>query len=1506
MSIKIARNSGRRAAWTDKKDGYVELLFAEGTGKNGYYRGERRYAGGFSLDGVPVTDADFADIFPQGCSADFGGKKWEGSLLLDEQAMFFHVRSDARFAVEIKDIVPLVPAAEEAGAADDSAGAESAERPESDGAADSDDAPAHACVPMEVRWRQSSADNCTVVSADCGIAVAAPFPFSFAVDGRNLVLSAEPADCGYSSGGSAVSSGAPSFPTFQADGWYLVFEDTEEAAVAKALRLVQTRAEERHCAAVSAFLEKAAVHSGDARFDESVQWARFSAWMLATKDHGAEYRGIWAGLPWFRDNWGRDTFISLCGCLLASGCFDEARDVLLGFAGFQDMRPESPTFGRIPNRYRNAEDVIYNTADGTLWFIRALWEYAQYSGDVETFRRLRGTVETAIDADIARTDGHGFLKHGDADTWMDARIRGKEPWSARGDRANDVQALWFSALKIGAFLLRMEGASEKAEAYDRLAEKVKDSFAEFFWNEDCRALADRLPPGGYGEWAKDMRVRPNQLFAITAPSILPCGAEERGVPFVAPDVADAVLENVSRELVNLFGLFSLSPEDPIFHPEHENPAMHNKDAAYHNGTIWEWTSGAYISAAALHSCGTLPAAAGAILQNEAKLILDWGCAGSLSENIHARPDADGNPKLSGTFSQAWSLAEYVRAVCQDVAGFVPRLLENRLEFRPCLPAGCDAWSARLPFGKGWTFCAEIRRRSGGYDCDIEWRVPAAGGAEIPALCVNGAALLPNKKTALRISGKSCGAADSAAAAKGAGGGTFGCPARWISEPFAAHDLSPEWNGAEHQKDYLEKLVLSGRMLSTTCGGENTAALEWYFDSAEFKEKYLTDAELGALYSAERTEFRLWAPTARQVLLLLYPDGADSAVSQKIAMTRRSDAGFCGVWTAAAGGDLHGVYYEYAVLVHGVWNHSADPYAHACGVNGGRSMVVDLSRTNPDGWESVSAPAVRSPSDVVAYEVHVADVSSSPSWNGPESLRRLYGGAAFRGTSVGGVASGFDHIKELGVTHVQLLPVFDFRSVDEARTHDAAYAQKIKDGLFNWGYDPENYGVPEGSYSSNPYDGAVRIRDLKSLVKAFADEGIGVVMDVVFNHVNDGLHQALGVCVPGYFFRVEGFSGAGEDTASEREMFRKYMVDMLCYWLKEYKLSGFRFDLMGLHDVVTMNEIDAALRRIKGDVLVYGEGWAMYDAGKMVPASMCNAVEMPRVGHFNDAIRCAVKGPVFSDGEPGFIHNGSRREAVKFGIVGATAHPQVDAELVEGTANPNPWGEHTWLSVNYTEIHDNFTLNDKLRLVEPGRPESYYEQMQKMAVSLILLAQGMPILHAGMEFLRTKEIPADILRSGEELYDVAWLPDKSKAFLRNSYNICDRINALDWTRCAEKRDVVAYVRELIALRRAHPAFRMADAPLVAEALAFVDNLAAGLPEPVLAWRIDGGKCGDSWKRIFVIANPVSTDVKFALPADGAWRLVTDGVEFSDGGAAAALDSGAVVSVRPKTVAVFAGA
>lgn len=1450
--MKILIDNKRKISWTDKKNGYLELNLFEENKNSGYFRNDFCFLTGFSCGGKTLSDVKSAEYFPYGLKANFSDDFLEISLLLDEQAFYLNSSKD----IGILNCVKNLKIKEKNDSAE-----KIIEKSK---------------IPS---WRISEKNNIKILSSDSGIAVAADFDFYYSVKDSDLFL--------YYSNPQKLENAE----NFTDSGFYVTFEDSEENAIKKAERLVLENGIDKHCSKIDKFLESVKISTENQKFDESVLWSRFNAWLLTTKSESS-YTGIWAGLPWFRDNWGRDTFISLCGTLLVSGSFEEAKSVLLGFADFQCFDKKSSSYGRIPNRYRNKDDVIYNTADGTLWFIRSLYEYVQYSGDFKIIEDLKKTVEIAIDSEMARCDENGFIKHADADTWMDARIQNNEALSPRGDRANDIQALWFTSLRIAAIF---EKDSEKIKKYSEFAEKVKSSYLKLFWNPTFDAFADCLPEGGWGDWVKDMKVRPNQLFAIFAPSCLPKSEENS---FIEQKYQDKILQNVERELVSPFGLYSLTPSDPVFHPHHEWDEQYHKDAAYHNGTIWQWNSGPYISSVCANSSSNLPYKPSAILENQSKMIMDFGCAGTLSENIHAALDSDGNPILSGTYSQAWSLAEFNRNVIQDILGFNPKLFENKIEFNPHFPCGMEKFNAEIPFGKNLKFCVNAEKKSNQIEAKI---LIKSENPEISSILVNQTEVKFNQQIILTFKTKktdeNVNSFDKFASSK-----------NWVTKNFPEHNLFTEWNGASHKKDYLFNLILSGRSKSRASAGDKTAALEWYFDSKAFEDKYFTSENLGAIYSKKNTTFRLWAPTAENVKVLLYKDGENSESFETVQMKLLDKKGFFGVWECSVSGDLNKIYYQFKVYVHGLNCVSSDPYARACGVNGLRSMVLDFNSTNPEGWETSSAPKTKSRSDVVAYELHVADLTSSETWNGSEKKRRTFLGCAESGTTFNGVKTGFDHLKDLGITHVQFLPIFDFRSVDEKRIHDKNYKNQVKFGLFNWGYDPENYACVEGSYSTNPNDGEVRVKELKQMIKSFNDAGIGVIMDVVYNHVNDGVHHPFNLCVPGYYYRVECYSGAGEDTASEHKMFREYMVKTLCWWLKEFKLSGFRFDLMGLHDAETMNQIHNELSKIKKDVLLYGEGWDMYSAGKMQSASMKNSEKMPQIGFFNDSFRCAIKGPISNDSESGFIQDGSRKESVKFGIVGAVNHLEVDFSKVEGTVSPNPWGKNTWKSVNYTEIHDNITLRDKIENVEPNHNEEYYIQMQKFALSLVLLSEGMPILHAGMEFMRSKEIPDEIWQNEQPLYETATIEANSKGkarhFFKNTYNICDRINGLDWSKLEKYKDVSDYVKGLIQLRKNHPSFRLSTDEEVQNVLSFKDNKDFNFPEEVLIWTLDGSKCGDLWKKIIIISNPCTFELSYCTGLEKNKKIL----QISDGKSVFSkpveLNPAEKVKILPKSTTIFA--
>lgn len=1383
MKITILSDEGHFASYTDKVAGFY-------TTKTGYIRGERCMFKALLPGKVAECDkVKSIDTEPTHCTLHCDGASLTVSLLTQESAIYCDAKDAGGFCIlgvssKLKVIEP-----------------------------DSDPNLSHMFhkkaedSTQKPQWQKSG----HILSATCGIALAFDGDFDWTLSDDDKLCITSAGEC------------------------YIAFEDTEDAAVQKASRLLSEGGYSAHCKRVENFLSGIRCNTGNSEVDEAVKWAAFHAWMLCTKTkalNGKVYQGLWAGLPWFRDNWGRDTFIALSGALLETNCPEEAKSVLLGFAEFQDTNKDSPTYGRIPNRYREGDDVIYNTVDGTLYFIRALYEYIKKSGDWAILDErlekasMQEVVYRALDADKGRCDEHGFLCHDDADTWMDARRRGDEALSPRGNRACDIEALWYTALKIGSIFAQKAGNDELSKDYSSFSQKVKDSFAKYFVRPDYDMVADHLLPGDYGEWAPDTRVRPNQLFVITAPSVL----EGEDKDFVSIDVKKKILENVRRELVTPYGLYTLSPNDPLFHPHHETTQMYHKDAAYHNGTIWPWNSGVYISAVKLVE-GRLDKSALTIIANEARLILrgsqngNW-CAGSLSENIHAVPDKDGSPILSGTFSQCWSLSEFLRNVAQDLGD-----------------------------GELSSFLAECKAES------VE---------------LGGSSILDAVNTKL-------------------------------------DNLGRDYWGSTQKKDYLMNLVASGRMKSLCSAGENTACLEWWFDSFDFNSKYYTQVPLGSLYTHASTTFRLWAPTAASVTLILHKNGIERYECKKLfenqAMSGNSEGAsgdtlWRGVWEVVVEGDLHNVSYEYEVLVHGVLVHSIDPYALACTENGNMGVIMDFERTNPDGWGAVTPPILSSPNDAVIYELHTCDLTSSKTWNGSLEHKKRFLGVVEPGTKYLDMPTGFDYIKALGVTHVQLLPIFDFDTVDDTGDRFSQY---------NWGYDPRNYGCLKGAYSTNPYDATVRIREFKTLVMDFAKAGIGVIMDVVFNHMDNGLKTALAKIVPGYYFRVEGYSGAGEDTASEHSMFSRYMVDMTKFWLTQYKLCGYRFDLMGLHDTETMNKIAETLHAQKSDALVYGEGWDMYRAGKIAGASMCNIPKMSQISCFNDGFRCAIKGPCNSDKKPGFVHDGSYRENIKAGLVGFTKHPQVDNSLVDLTANSGPWSCHTYTSINYTEIHDNLTMNDKFRLVEEGRTEHYYEQLAKMAISLVLFAQGVPVLHAGQEALRTKQIPPQLLdKRSTFCSDVATESDGMTHYVRNSYNCPDGINSIDWERIYSKRGLVEYVKLLIKLRLEHKAFRMSEQFDVSRFVKFIDNDSCNLPPDIIACALDGAGVGDEWHTILLLANPYPVDAGYTLPArsvftngsEGEWFVATNGAMFCPTDCRVKGAKGEqYVSLAPKTVSVF---
>jgi len=617
-------------------------------------------------------------------------------------------------------------------------------------------------------------------------------------------------------------------------------------------------------------------------------------------------------------------------------------------------------------------------------------------------------------------------------------------------------------------------------------------------------------------------------------------------------------------------------------------------------------------------------------------------------------------------------------------------------------------------------------------------------------------------------------------------------------------------------------------------------LKELFNSKEFEEKYHYDkSDLGAVYLREKTMFKVWSPLASNVNLLLYKTGEGGQYIEKIPMFKEEK----GIWRIDVEKDLKNIYYTYEVTVNHSTNEAVDPYARAVGVNGNRAMVVDLFQTNPPGFENDKRVELRNPTDAILYELHVRDISICD--NSGVSNKGEFLGLTETGTrSPQGEKTGLDHIKELGVTHVHLLPSFDYCSVDEGKLNERQY---------NWGYDPQNYNVPEGSYSTNPFDGAVRIKEFKQMVKTFHDNGIGVILDVVYNHTGLTEDSLFNKIVPGYYYRQNsegGFSdGAAcfNETASDRSMFRKYMIDSVVYWAKEYHLDGFRFDLMGLHDIDTMNEIRKELDKIDSNILMYGEGWTAADT-PLIEEKRAIKKNVPkfneRIAAFNDDIRDAVKGHVFYKEEAGFV-NGKEgmEESVKFGIVAATSHAKIDYSKV--IYSKEPWAKEPTQTVNYVSAHDNFTLWDKLAETNPEDSEELRIKMDILSNFIVLTSQGIPFIHAGEEFLRTK--------FGDE----------------NSFKSPDNVNQLDWEKKSKNREVFEYYKGLIELRKTHPAFRMTNTKDIQNHLSFID-----IPrERMIGYIISNNANGDSWGNILVILNGNRETQEVTLPSE-EWSIVVN--------------------------------
>ena len=626
---------------------------------------------------------------------------------------------------------------------------------------------------------------------------------------------------------------------------------------------------------------------------------------------------------------------------------------------------------------------------------------------------------------------------------------------------------------------------------------------------------------------------------------------------------------------------------------------------------------------------------------------------------------------------------------------------------------------------------------------------------------------------------------------------------------------------------ISKFILMAAMVATasaSCAQKGTADVP----SAPLQE---------CVYNSGKTVFNVWAPGAEAAQVKLY----ESALGGEPVDVLQMKPGKEGLWETSVKEDVKGLFYAFQVKRDGKWlEETAGISAKAVGVNGVRGAVIDWTETDPEGWSEDRSPAVK-PSDIIVYELQHRDFSVH-STSGIQNKGKYLALTESGTVNPDGLSTGIDHLKEIGVTYVQLLPSTDFATIDETR---------LEDNQYNWGYEPLNYNAVEGSFSTDPYNPVTRIREFKQMVQALHAAGFRVILDVVYNHTTNASVTGFERTMPGYFYRMAAdgsfcnASGCGNETASEREMFRKYMIESLEWWMKEYHIDGFRFDLMAIHDIETMNQISERLHEIDPDVVIYGEGWAAsgVDYPEDSIALKVNTYKMDKVGAFSDNIRDAIRGPLGCE-NAGFMDAVKGKKAdLQFGIAGGVEHPQVSVPA---------WTNNPLQHVSYASCHDDHCLRDRLEIATKAS-EAERLKMVKLAQTAVYTSQGIPFIF-----------------NGEELY-------RHKQGVKNSYNKPDSINAIDWTYKTKYKDLVDYYAALAAIRRAHPGFCLGDAELVREKLQFidVDN------ECVVAFRISGLEGIDPAESLTVLLNGSKKPVKVEIPQGDYIVLAQSGKADADG-------------------------
>ncbi|MBT2692948.1 type I pullulanase [Bacillus sp. ISL-55] len=614
------------------------------------------------------------------------------------------------------------------------------------------------------------------------------------------------------------------------------------------------------------------------------------------------------------------------------------------------------------------------------------------------------------------------------------------------------------------------------------------------------------------------------------------------------------------------------------------------------------------------------------------------------------------------------------------------------------------------------------------------------------------------------------------------------------------------------------------VISDEHGGQTDLQIGAVIRTDEFDSLFFYGGnDLGVSYTLEKTTFKLWAPTATKIKLRLFKE--DDQNPELINMTRIDK----GVWSLEVARNLELYRYSFLVCINLEWREAVDPYATALSVNGEYGVVIDLSKAKTP---NIDAPKLKRPVDAVIYEAHIRDLTMHP--NSGASMKGTYLGAAETGTkSASGMDTGLSYIKNLGVTHIELLPVHDFEGVDEL--------DRARD--YNWGYNPVHYNAPDGSYASDPGEPYNRIVELKQLISAIHSQGMGVIMDVVYNHVYIREDSPFEKIVPGYFFRHDAHglpsngTGVGNDIASERLMARKYIVDSVMYWLNEYHVDGFRFDLMGILDIDTMTDIRKAVNSVSPDILIIGEGW---DLNTPLPperkANISNQAKLQGIGQFNDWFRDSIKGSTFNIYDKGYALGNERYlEAAK----------QVMAGSIGVGKRKHGLFLQPGQSVNYIESHDNHTLWDKLKISAPDQDEAILKKQHRLATSMVLLAQGVPFLHSGQEFFR------------------------SKKGIGNSYRSPDEINWLDWDLRDANMDNVQYIKGIIDIRKSNEAFRLPDSEQIRRKMEFFS-----LPAPLIGFSLKEIKPSGHWEKILVFLNPSMDQQLVDLTEDARWSVLAD--------------------------------